>query len=105
MEMIVTLALLNPSKSRLLLMRIAILIQFTVPIKLDVERFAEMTKASVQDDWDEASASNERLKKYFEMTSIGYIKDPAILVDKFGRILLWYLPGILNHRLVSLFIF
>ena len=62
-----------------------------------------MTKVSVEEDWNE-SASSERLNKYFEKTFIGHVKDPAIFIDSHGKILLWYLPGILNHRLVSLFI-
>ena len=62
-----------------------------------------MTKMSIEEDWNE-SASNERLQKYFKKTSIGYVKDPAVFIDSHGKILLWYLPGILNHRLASLFI-
>jgi hypothetical protein len=53
----------------------------------------------------ESRIDNElaRLKKKFKMPGgSGYIDEPATVVDKFGRILLWYLPGIIStSRIVS----
>jgi hypothetical protein len=99
-QMIVVLALLNPGESDLDIRKYCSEKKiFIVQIKFDVERFSDMAKVSTDFNW-ETSTSDESLKKYFEDTSVGHLEDPAILVDKFGRILLWYLPGILSHCLV-----
>ena len=76
-----------------------LIILCAVAINFDVTYYAEKVKVSVQNGTSE-SASDESLKKYFKKTSIGCIQDAAILVDESGRIIAWYLPGILNHQLV-----
>ena len=73
---------------------------FIVHIKLDAERYAEAVRMTAQKGWD-ASMADEKLKKYFGNISICHLKDPAIVVDMFGRILIWFLPDILSHRLVK----
>lgn len=99
-QMIVALALLNPGESSLNIRKYySSELIFIVQINFDVERFSDMSKVSTDFNW-ETSSSDESLKKYFADTSIGHLEDPAVMLDKFGRILLWYLPGILNHCLV-----
>jgi hypothetical protein len=66
----------------------------------DVERFAEYIPVTVERH-GKSSASKTRLKKFFHMPKIGDINTPAVIVDKHGRILIWYLPDILTGHVVS----
>jgi hypothetical protein len=47
--------------------------------------------------WDAAefAATSHRTLKKFLLPSFGLIAEPAIVVDSHGRIVLWYLPGLL----------
>lgn len=57
----------------------------------DAERFASRNKNGKND--------NERSQLLCEL---GSIKEPCVVVDKHGRIVLWYIPSFLDsHSLVS----
>lgn len=66
----------------------------------DADRLEEKAKDTREDEGEE-SASNIKLWEYFEQVSLGEKEEPCVIVDCHGRILLWYLPGILKHRVVS----
>jgi hypothetical protein len=60
---------------------------------LDYIRFAEASPA-------------RRDTKYYKMKSVGTVDKPKTVVDENGRILLWYLPGLLlPHRVVRSAVF
>jgi hypothetical protein len=56
-------------------------------------------------DWDydrfaESSDKKRAGKTYFADPNIGKIRKPAIIVDRHGKIMMWYLPGLLLPRQV-----
>lgn len=74
---------------------------FAVRVPWDADRFAEKVKITVEQR-GETSASNASLEKYFINPKLGTLREPAIIVDLHGHIMLWLLPGILSGRLVCL---
>ena len=56
--------------------------QLSVPVDWDYDRFAESIK-------------KRESGKYFADHPLGFITKPATLVDKHGKILMWYLPDLL----------
>ena len=63
-----------------------------VSVKWDYDRFAESEKKRV---------SNQ----FFVKSHLGSFSNPATIVDMHGKILVWYLPGLLlPHQVVSIFI-
>ena len=51
-------------------------------------------------DWDfdrfsDSVAKRESPGKYFSKTGMGFLTKPTTLVDSHGKILMWYLPGLL----------
>jgi hypothetical protein len=54
------------------------------------------------EDFDELSKSNEGLANFFARIKLGTIREPTVIVDVHGQILIWYLPGIMTHQLVCL---
>ena len=65
--------------------------QLAVSVNLDYDRFAESAK------------KREEPGKYYNEVHLGLITKPATLVDMHGRIIMWYLPGLLlPHRVVRL---
>ena len=52
-------------------------------IQFDYNRFAQLSK------------KQEEPGKYFADTQLGVITKPTTLVDIHGKIMLWYLPGLL----------
>lgn len=38
----------------------------------------------------------EKMENVYEDVELGYYSDPCIIVDMYGRIVTWYLPGILH---------
>jgi hypothetical protein len=71
----------------------------------DVERFISNIRELNMAGDHEARIDNElaHLKKKFKIPDgSGYIDEPATVVDKFGCIMLWHLPGIISaSRIVS----
>lgn len=43
-----------------------------------------------------SDANDKTLDKLFDCASFGSITDPCIVTDSWGKILLWYLPGIIT---------
>jgi hypothetical protein len=65
----------------------------------DADRYAEAVKNTIEKEGEESS-SNEKLAAHFLQAELGVIGDPAVVTDMFGKILIWYLPGIFPHRVV-----
>jgi hypothetical protein len=76
----------------------------------DIERFADKIKPVKMAGNYRSKIKEEvdRMQKMFQpLQSSGVIDEPAVITDKFGRIIIWHLPRILsNSRVVSkLYIF
>jgi hypothetical protein len=65
---------------------------FLVQVQWDAEEFMWSAKDTVEQE-GEVSAANASLPKFFPDANLGTISSPAIIIDKHGRILLYYLPG------------
>jgi hypothetical protein len=70
-----------------------------VEVNIDGNRLGESVKMTLE-DFDETSKSNEALANFFPTIRLGTLREPAIIIDIHGQILIWYLPGIMMHRLV-----
>jgi hypothetical protein len=93
------LAIMNPSKYDVVTKTSADSIN-TVYVDFDADRLSDVVKSSVEMG-DHTSSSNSRLPKYFKLPDLGRIEQPSMIMDRHGRVLVWYLPGILIGRLVS----
>lgn len=95
-------AVLNPSKSLYLCVHQYYnrhLISLPVLIDIDADRYAAAVPGTVT-----AGASSQKednLPKFFDLPKLGTITEPTTIIDRHGRILLWYLPDILTPRVVS----
>lgn len=70
----------------------------------DIDRLAEKIKNTRVTDGDGDSLEDDHLAKFFSPTVLGVLDYPSTVVDKHGRIILWYLPDILAPcRVVSAF--
>jgi hypothetical protein len=70
-------------------------------LKWDADRYADFVKGT-----NIAGTMSEKEKNaanYFERTTLGKIHTPTTILDLHGKILLWYLPGILSPRVVCIF--
>jgi hypothetical protein len=65
-----------------------ILIFCTVQIPWDAEEFY----------WEHVKAGKDKKRVKFPFLSLGKFSEPLTLVDSKGRIVLWYLPGLLSHE-------
>lgn len=66
----------------------------------DVTRLADRVKNSRKFDGD-VSIEDASLAKYFNNPELGDLELPATILDRFGRIIVWYLPSIFSlHRVV-----
>jgi len=72
--------------------------KFPVTVPWDAEAFAKKTVAHrVPPDTPLSPAPmDDGLIKQFPLLSLGPFKEPTTLVDCFGRILIWYLPEVLD---------
>src|SRR5580704_7253237 len=96
-------AILNPS-TLFHWYHLTVLTKLPVRLEFDVERLADYIKNTVQKEGAKTSKSNLDLPKYFKMPNLGEVVDPATVIDRHGRILLWYLPDIIIERLVIVMI-
>ena len=73
----------------------------------DVERLADRVKNTRPQEGDaNASVEDKRLAKYFKNPQFGEFDEPATVIDRHGRIILWYLPLIISvYRMVCIFSF
>jgi alpha-amylase/alpha-mannosidase (GH57 family) len=70
----------------------------------DVERLADRVKNTRPQSENGTSVEDDRLAKYFENPQFGEFTEPATVLDRYGRIILWYLPLIFSrYRVVMLF--
>jgi hypothetical protein len=74
---------------------------YTVRLDLDADRLADNVKNSVEREDGRVAQSNIKLPKYFCLPNLGLITEPTTILDRFGRVLVWYLPGIMSGRMVS----
>jgi hypothetical protein len=58
----------------------------------DASRYAMKVKI-VKERWGD---EDSRLSAQYHHPNVGYIDDPAVIVDMYGRILDWHLPEILS---------
>jgi hypothetical protein len=72
-----------------------------------VERLADRVKNTRPQENDaNASVEDKRLAKYFKNPQFGEFDEPATVIDRHGRIILWYLPLIISvYRMVCIFSF
>jgi hypothetical protein len=71
-------------------LEIILINQLLVSVKWDYDRFAESKEGK--------RASG----KYFEEVQMGMVAKPTMVVDTHGKIIMWYLPGLLlPQRVVS----
>lgn len=60
----------------------------------DVTRFADQVKNTHPRSDGKPALEDLNLAKYFRNPKLGDLDEPGTIVDKFGRIMVWYLPGI-----------
>lgn len=69
-------------------------------VPFDVERFAERIKNSRFNNENQAIDGLARLSNFYKLEDHGLHEKPISVVDCEGRILLWYLPGVLSKERV-----
>lgn len=63
---------------------------------------ADFVKATTVTANGQPAGNDLSFRNYFQDAQLGYIQHPAALVDRHGRVMTWYLPGILSQaRVVS----
>lgn len=63
---------------------------------------ADFVKATTVTASGQPAGNDLSFANYFPNAELGYIKVPATLVDRHGRVMTWHLPGILSEaRVVS----
>ena len=71
----------------------------------DVTRLADRVKNMRPHGDGDTSIEDAILEKYFKNPQFGDIDMPATMLDRHGRIMVWYLPRIFSvHRMVCIFI-
>ena len=75
----------------------------TVQTDWDVERLADRVKNTRPQSGNGPSIEDDRLAKYFENPQFGEFNEPATVLDRHGRIILWYLPLAFSHYRVVMF--
>jgi hypothetical protein len=72
-----------------------------VIVDWDCDRFAQAVKGGTSRPAGTSQPKN--LEKFYNMTKLGAVDKPATIVDRHGKIILWYLPNILqSDHVVSL---
>jgi hypothetical protein len=98
---VITYAILNPCEP-VLALSLSLLNKLTDTTSWDVTRFADRVKNTVGRKDGVESETDSRLPVYFEEADFGDIMSPATILDQYGRVMTWVLPGILHlNRLVS----
>jgi hypothetical protein len=64
----------------------------------DVARFAERVKNSRARFDGDNSTEDARLAKFFVNPNFGDMDEPCTILDRYGRIITWYLPHIFALR-------
>lgn len=70
----------------------------TDTVDIDADRWAEKAaKGLIKEDDETSMTMDGTLPKYYRQARLGLFETPMVVCDKHGRILLWYLPDILNE--------
>ncbi|KIJ10451.1 hypothetical protein PAXINDRAFT_16536 [Paxillus involutus ATCC 200175] len=69
-------------------------------VNWDVDRYSEKAKCSPVKVDNEARQA--KLGKFFELKDVGKMEEPCTIVDRHGRILLWYLPKLMYPSRVAM---
>jgi hypothetical protein len=73
-----------------------------VKTEWDVSRFADRVKNSKVDSSGKVSGTDANLNKYFKESSFGTLTEPTTILDQYGRVMVWALPGLFHSkRIVS----
>ena len=97
-------AFLNPCESSDLIITTQVIKTSIVNVEWDFDRYSDSAKPSCTRTKEADSSFKVSADTCHVPLSLGEITEPATLVDVHGRILVWYLPGILtDRRVVSLF--
>lgn len=75
-------------------------INLTVKLEWDADRYAQRVKGTTKPG--HTSQEEMDLSKYFKAYQLGTIQKPTTIIDRHGKILLWYLPDIFQPRVVRL---
>ena len=76
------------------------MVTWSVRVSLDVEHYLEHIKNSQVKHNHEVSKELERLSKFYIPENGGAHKEPMVVVDCHGQILLWYLPEVLSTAIL-----
>jgi hypothetical protein len=60
----------------------------------DVTRFADRVKNTRPHADGDGSGEDKRLAKFFTCPEFGDMYEPSTILDRHGRIMVWYLPDI-----------
>jgi hypothetical protein len=71
-----------------------------VKTKWDVSRLANRVKNSRVETSGKISAADAKLTEYFEESFFGTLTKPTTILDQYGRIMVWALPGLLHSKRV-----
>ena len=66
----------------------------------DATRFADQVKNTRPHPNGEQAVEDLNLEKYFKNPVLGDLDEPATIVDRFARIMVWYLPDVLYPSLI-----
>src|SRR5882724_3520078 len=69
---------------------------WSVRVSFDVECYSEHIRNSQVKHHDQVSKELEHLSKFYMPENGGTHKEPMVVVDCHGQILLWYLPEVLS---------
>lgn len=67
----------------------------------DVTRLADKVKNTRALDDGKSALDDLKLAKHFKNPELGHLDEPATILDRYGRIMVWHLPGIfVSSRIV-----
>ena len=66
----------------------------------DVTQFADRVKNTHPQENGKPAVEDLNLDKFFRNSELGDLKEPATIVDRFGHIMVWYLPEIFYPFLI-----
>ena len=72
------------------------MVTWSVRVSFNVERYVEHINNSRVKHNDQVSKELEHLSKFYIPENGGEHKEPMVVVDCHGQILLWYLPEVLS---------
>jgi hypothetical protein len=79
---------------------VSLLTHYLDKVDWDIVRFADRVKNTRPRPDGEPALEDLNLAKYFTNPELGDLDEPSTIVDKFGRIIVWYLPGIFFASLI-----